>query len=74
MSQFLITINSIWILDFKIQKKYSMIAYKVFSPKISSQIELFEKIYFYKLFHLEKVFRIFLLAAAKHGLYADFHN
>ena len=51
-----------------------MIAYKVFSPKISSQIELFEKIYFYKLFHLEKVFRIFLLAAAKHGLYADFHN
>ena len=34
MSQFLITINSIWILDFKIQKKYSMIAYKVFFPQI----------------------------------------
>ena len=54
MSQFLITINSIWILDVKIQKKYSMIAYKVFFLKFS-QIELFEKIYFYKFSHLKKV-------------------
>ena len=45
MSRFLITINSIWILDFKIQKKYSMIAYKVFFPQIFTNWIIWENLF-----------------------------
>ena len=69
MSQFLITINSIWILDFKIQKKYSMIAYKVFFHKLN-----YLRKSIFTSFPTYQKFWIFLLTAAKHELYADFHH